>query len=175
MGRRAQDSLKQRSHRAIQVVVLSSGIAAIATVFAVSMTVRDSETSLSYGALVSYVTYALSSAILGFSIPIRPWATWPASYLFAMLPAVLLTSWMPITASWASDLPANIPRSFAAAACVISNVVFCYASAWILLWLRKISNRQSLGMQIALIATAIATPVAFWFGQVWTGLRAKGL
>jgi hypothetical protein len=168
------DPLRQRPYRVLPFV-LFSGVAAVAVVFVVSTAIRDSETSLLYAALVSYVTYVLSSAALGFSIPIRPTATWASAYLFAMLPAVLLTSWMPITASWAFDLPPNIPRSFAAVACVFSNVAFCYASAWILLWLRKISRRHSLGMQIVLTATAIAMPVAFWFGQVWTGLRAEGL
>jgi hypothetical protein len=167
--------LRQKPSRMIQIIVLLAGISAIAAVFVVSATVRDSETSLLYAALVSYVAYVLSSAALSFSIMTRPRPTWAATYLFAMLPVVLLTSWTPITASWAFDLPTEVPRAIAAAACVISNVAFCYATALILLWLRKLSDRQSLGMQMVLAATAILMPVTFWVGQVWAGMHARGL
>jgi hypothetical protein len=159
----------------VQIIVFFSGIAAVVAVFLISASGRDSETSLLYIALVSYVTYLLSSAAVSFSITTRPRKTWAATYLLAMLPVVLLTSWPPITASWTFDLPTSIPRAFVAAAGVLSNIAFCYASAWILLWLRGRSDRRSRGMQIVLTATAIVMPIAFWGGQVWTGLRAKGL
>lgn len=146
----------------IQIIVLLSGISAIAAVFVVSTTIRDSETSLLYAALASYIAYALSSAALSFSITTRPRPGWAATYLFSMLPVVLLTSWMPITACWAFDLPTDVPRAIAATACVFSNVAFCYASAWVLLWLRKLSDRQSSGMQVILAAAAILMPVTFW-------------
>jgi hypothetical protein len=66
----------------IQIIVLLSGISAIAAVFVVSTTIRDSETSLLYAALASYIAYALSSAALSFSITTRPRPGWAATHLF---------------------------------------------------------------------------------------------
>jgi hypothetical protein len=159
----------------IHLVVFTVGLIAIGALFVAEVKISDSESFLLLAALVSYCVYVMSSATLALSLTSAGKSTRAASYLFAMLPSVLLTSWMPITTSWPTDLAATIPWRIKATACVLSNVMLCYVTGLFLVWLAGVLSARGAWQRAAVFAAAIVLPIAFWVAQVEFVLHSKGL
>jgi hypothetical protein len=161
--------------RTIHVAVFALGLIAIIALVLAAGQISDSESFLLLAALVSYTVYVISSATLALSVAGAPKWSWAGTYLVAMLPSVLLTSWLPITAAWPADLSSTVPWSVKAIASALSNAAICYGTALVLVWLAKLLARQDGWSRAALFAAAIILPVALWIAEVKVALLSKGL
>jgi hypothetical protein len=160
--------------RRLQLSIFLVGSVTLPVMAAVVAVVGAAEDVIFYVAVVAYVLYLLSSLLLAFSLAPASENAWPLRYTLSMLPAVLLTSWIPITASWSWNISQLSPLT-RQVACILSNTVLCYATAWVLLLMARGLSKHSASMRIAVEAASLAIPMVVWALQVGATLHAESL
>jgi hypothetical protein len=176
-----EDHPKTHAQRAValarainQIVFLLGVLLCVILVVEASGKATLSEEFLLYSAIASYGLYLLSAATLTISIANATTASSAFSYLAAMLPSVLLISWLPITVAWPQALAPGTSWAVKLIACIANDAAFCYASAWVLVWLSKRLARLTWLRWLTLSTTAIVLPLAFWVIQVVLVQNSRG-
>jgi hypothetical protein len=158
---------RKNFHKIVKTVVFLAGALAIAVLTVVTAGRQAlSGAFLLYVSLAAHFLYVLSSAVLA-STDTRPSSVqWAKSYTISMLPFVVLTSWLPITAAWLVVLPPTFPVDAREILCILNNAILAFACGLLLSWMFHKWKGSAILKRIALPAVGALFPIALWLVQI---------